>query len=142
MPEITLKQVSTESYEAHTPGGIVKFGDGSPGPMTTTAAALAGCLAMSVMETLEVMRQKVDHIELKTTFERKEEEPKIFKHFKIHITFRGENLSHAKIEKALHLSEEKTCPMSVMMRLVGAKVETTFTVVKLNPPTTMTPAME
>ena len=128
LPEVLLKQTGKDEYQIETPGGMVRFGEGNPGPMMTTAAALAGCLAMSVSETLEVMRQKVHGIEMRMTYERKKEEPTIFDQFNIHIIVRGEGLSSAKIEKALHLSEEKTCPMSVMLRRAGAEVRTTFVI--------------
>jgi putative redox protein len=131
LPEILLKQTGKGSYQVETPSGIVKFGNGSPYPMTTAAAALAGCLAITVSDTLKVMRQKLDNIEIRMSYERENEEPKIFKHFKVHLVLHGENLSHEKVEKAVHLSEEKTCPMSVMMRLVGAKIETTFSIEEL-----------
>ena len=107
---------------------MVRFGEGKPGPMITTAAALAGCLAMSVSETLKIMREKVHGIEIRMTYERKKEEPKIFDKFNIHMIIRGEALSPAKIEKALHLSEEKTCPVSIMMQRAGAEVKTTFSI--------------
>ena len=133
MPEILLKQIGKDEYQVETPGGMIRFGEGKPGPMTTTAAAFAGCLAMSMSETLEVMRQKVNGIEIHMSFERKKEEPTIFDRFNIHMIFRGEALSSTKIEKALHLSEEKTCPMSVMMRRVGIEIKTTFAIAETTP---------
>ena len=128
MPEVLLKQIGKDEYEIETPGGFVRFGEDKPGPMNTTAAALVGCLAMSISETLEVMRQKIHGIDIRMSFEREKEEPRIFDRFNIHMTIRGEGLSTAKVEKAIQLSEEKTCPMSVMMRRAGVEVKTTFTI--------------
>ena len=133
MPEVLLKQIGKDEYHIETPGGIVKFGEGKPGPMITTAAALAGCLAMSVSETLKVMREKVHGIEIRMSYEREKEEPKVFDHFNIHLIVRGEALSSAKIEKALHVSEEKTCPVSIMMQRAGTKVKTTFAIEETTP---------
>lgn len=133
MPQVLLKQIAKEEYQVETPGGVIRFGEGSPGPMTTTAAAFVGCFAMAVSDTLAVMRQKVHGIEMRMSFERKKEGPTVFDQFKIHIIFRGEGLSSAKIEKAIRLSEEKTCPMSVMMRRVGAEVITTFSIEETTP---------
>ena len=123
-----MKQIGKDEYQVDTPGGMIRFGEGKPGPMITTAAALAGCLAMSVSETLKSMRQKVHGIEIRMTYERKKEEPKAFVQFNIHMVIRGETLSQAKIEKALHLSEEKTCPVSIMMQRAGAEVRPTFSI--------------
>ena len=133
MPEILLKQIGKDEYQVDTPGGMIRFGEGKPGPMITTAAALAGCLAMSVSETLEVMRQKVHGIEVRMTYERKKEEPKVFEQFSIHMIVRGEGLSPAKIEKALRVSEEKTCPVSIMIQRAGAQVKTTFAIEETTP---------
>ena len=83
---------------------------------------------MSVSETLKVMREKVHSIEIRMTYEREKEEPKVFEHFNIHLILRGEALSPSKVEKALHISEEKTCPVSIMMQRAGAKVTTTFAI--------------
>ena len=134
MPEVLLKQIGNDEYQIETPGGVVRFGEGKPGPMITTAAALAGCLAMSVSETLKVMREKLHGIEIRMTYERKQEEPKVFDEFNIHMIVRGEALSPAKVQKALHVSEEKTCPVSIMMQRAGAKVKTTFSIEE-TPPT-------
>ena len=128
-----MKQIGKDEYQIDTPGGMIRFGGGKPGPMITTAAALAGCLAMSVSETLKVMRQKVHGIEIRISYERKKEEPKVFEQFNIYMIVRGETLSQAKIEKALHLSEEKTCPVSIMMQRAGADVKTTFAIEEATP---------
>ena len=126
MPEVHLKKIGDSSYEAETPSGSVKFGGTNAGPMDTVAASLAGCLAISLTKTLTVMRQSLHDLEIRMTFERKKEEPKIFDHFNIHFTFRGDDLSPAKIEKAIHMAEESVCPVSVILELSGAQMRTTF----------------
>ena len=128
MPEVSLKKTGDGTYQVDTPSGTVKFGGTSPGPMDTVAAALAGCLAISLTKALGVMRQKLDDIEIRLSFERNEEEPKIFEHFNINFIFRGENLSPPKLEKAIHMSEETICPVSSILSLSGAQMRTTFAV--------------
>ena len=96
--------------------------------MDTVAASLGACLAISISKTLGVMRQKLDDIEIRLSFERKEEEPKIFEYFNIHLILRGEALSPAQVEKALHMSEESVCPVSVILGLSGAQMRTTFAI--------------
>ena len=128
MPEIFLKQTGKESYQATTPSGVVKFGDENPGPMSTVAASLAGCFAISVTDALETMRQKIADLEIRLSFERKKEEPKTFDEFNMHLIFRGEGLSPAKLEKAIHLCGETYCPVSVILRRSGAQIRTTYAV--------------
>ena len=128
MPEILLKQTGRESYQATTPSGIVKFGGENPGPMITVAASLAGCFAMSVTDTLETMRQKIEGVEIHLSFERKKDEPTIFDTINMHLIFRGEGLLPAKLEKAISLCEETYCPVSVILRRSGAQIRTTYIV--------------
>jgi len=128
MPELVLKKTGHGSYRAETPSGTITFGGGSPSPMDTVAASLGACLAISISQTLGVMRQKLDDIEIRLSFERKEEEPKLFEYFNIHLILHGENLSPAKVEKALHMSEESYCPVSVILGLSGAQMRTTFAI--------------
>jgi putative redox protein len=128
MPEIFLKQTGKESYRAETPRGLVQFGGESPGPMTTVAASLAGCFAMSVTDALETMRQKPSDLEIRLSFERNKEEPNTFESFNMHLTFRGEGLSPAKLEKAIRICEESYCPVSVILRRSGAQIKTTYVI--------------
>jgi putative redox protein len=110
MPEVFLKQTGKESYRAETPSGIVQFGGENPGPMSTVAASLAGCFAMAVTDTLEAMRQNLSDLEIRLSFERKKEEPTTFDTFNMHLTFRGEGLSSAKLERAIRMCEENVLP--------------------------------
>src|SRR5690348_2346190 len=128
MPELFLKQTSKESYQVETPGGIVKFGGDSPGPVTTVAASLAGCFAMAVADTLEAMRQKLSDLEIRLSFQRKKDEPKTFEIIDMHLTLRGEELSPAKMERAIRICEESYCPVTVMLRRSGAQIRTTYVI--------------
>ncbi len=130
MPELFLKQTSKESYQAETPGGIVKFGGDSPGPMTTVAASLAGCFAMAVTDTLEAMRQKLSDLEIRLAFQRNKDEPTTFDTIDMHLTFRGEELSPTKLERAIRICEETYCPVTVILRRSGAQIRTTYVIEK------------
>src|SRR5262245_8625366 len=128
MPEILLRQTGKESYRAETSRGSVKFGGEDPGPMTTVAASLAGCFAMSITDTLEAMRQNLANLEIRLSYERQKDEPKTFDKFNMHLTLRGEELSPAKIEKAIHICEETYCPVSVILTRSGTKIRTTYVI--------------
>ena len=128
MPEVFLKQTGKESYQATTQSGTVKFGGENPGPMGTVAASFAGCFAMSVTDVLETMRQKIADLEIRLSFERKKNEPRTFDAFNMHLIFRGEGLSPAKLEKAIYLCEETYCPVSVILRRSGAQIRTTYAI--------------
>jgi putative redox protein len=128
MPEVFLKQTGKESYRAETPSGLVQFGGQSPGPMNTVAASLAGCFAMSVTDALKTMRQNLSDLEIRLSFERRKEEPTTFDSFKMHLTFRGQGLSPAKLEKAIRICEETYCPVSVILKRSGAQIKTTYVI--------------
>jgi len=128
MPEVFLKQTGKESYRAETPSGLVQFGGQNPGPMSTVAASLAGCFAMSVTDALEAMRQNVSDLRIRLSFERRKEEPTTFDSFNMHLTFRGQGLSPAKLEKAIRICEETYCPVSVILKRSGAQIKTTYVI--------------
>lgn len=123
-----MKQTGKESYRAETPSGLVQFGGKNPGPMSTVAASLAGCFAMSVTDLLETMRQNLSDLEIRLSFERNKEEPTTFESFNMHLTFHGEGLSAAKLEKAIRMCEETYCPVSVILKRSGAQIKTTYVI--------------
>ncbi len=100
----------------------------SPNPMETVAAALGACMAMSLSQALKAMRERLDEVELQLSYEERTEEPRVFDYFNIHIVFRGDGLSPPKLEKALTLTEETYCPVSVMLESAGVELRTTFSI--------------
>lgn len=94
-----------------------KFGGHDRGsqPKTLVLTGLAGCTAMDVISILKKMRLDVDAFEVKTSAEMTTEHPKVFTKIHIQYIFKGKNLVMEKLEKAISLSQERYCGVSIML---------------------------
>ncbi len=87
--------------------------DRGPRPKPLMMAALAGCTGMDVVSILNKMRVKFDNLEIKVEGELTEEHPKRYLKMKVIYVFSGKNLSLDKIQKAVDLSKDRYCGVSV-----------------------------
>ncbi len=92
-------------------------------PMELLLQSLMGCTAMDTASILKKMKVGYDLFEVHETHERSEEHPKVYT--SIHLTYRflGDGLDHGKIKKAVHLSKDRYCPVTAMLR---SSVDLTF----------------
>jgi putative redox protein len=90
--------------------------DLGPRPKTLMLAALGGCTAMDVVSMLKKMRVDFKGLNVIVEGELTEEHPKHFKKMHVIYEVEGENLPLDKIQKAVSLSEEKYCGVSVVYR--------------------------
>ncbi len=90
--------------------------DRGPRPKTLMLAALGGCTAMDVVSMLKKMRVEFRGLNVIVEGELTEEHPRHF--HKMHVIYEveGDNLPLDKIQKAVSLSEEKYCGVSVVYR--------------------------
>ena len=90
--------------------------DKGPRPKPLMLAALGGCTAMDVISILKKMRVELKSLNVIVEGELTEEHPRHF--HKMHVIYEveGENLPMDKIQKAVTLSEEKYCGVSVVYR--------------------------
>jgi putative redox protein len=87
-----------------------------PRPKSLMLAALGGCTAMDVVSMLKKMRVEYRGLNVIVEGELTEEHPRYF--HKMHVIYEveGDNLPLDKIQKAVSLSEEKYCGVSVVYR--------------------------
>ena len=87
-------------------------------PKPFMLVALAGCTGMDVVSILKKMRVELDNFNVKVDGELTEEHPKHFN--KMHVTYEfwGKDLPMAKLEKAVSLSEDRYCGVSVTYKQV------------------------
>lgn len=78
--------------------------------------ALGGCTGMDVISILTKMREKVDFFNIQVEGELTEEHPKYYKKIVVTYQVKGENINPENVKKAVHLSEEKYCGVSAMLR--------------------------
>ncbi|MCD4745342.1 MAG: OsmC family protein [Bacteroidales bacterium] len=86
-----------------------------PRPKPLSLVSLGGCTGMDVISILKKMRVIPDYFNVSVEGELTEEHPKYYHTINITYTFRGENLPIDKIEKAVNLSQDKYCGVSVML---------------------------
>ena len=94
----------------------VQFGgdDSGASPKKLMLAALAGCTGIDVASILEKMRVKIDDLVITVEAEATEEVPSVYKEMHITYTFKGESLDENKLSKAVQLSHDKYCGVSMM----------------------------
>jgi len=89
--------------------------DKGPRPKPLMLVALAGCTGMDVVSILKKMRVDFDDFSVSVEGELTEEHPKYYKLIKVVYKFKGKNLPKEKLEKAVDLSKERYCGVSVLL---------------------------
>lgn len=90
-------------------------GDKAPSPMEMVLVAAGGCSAIDVVSILRKGRHQVTDCEVKLTSERREEAPRLFTDINLHFIVSGKELTDKIVERAVQLSAEKYCSVSLML---------------------------
>lgn len=90
--------------------------DRGPRPKPLMLAALGGCTSMDVVSILKKMRVEIKSLNVIVEGELTEEHPRHFSKMHVIYEVEGDNLPLDKIEKAVSLSEEKYCGVSVVYK--------------------------
>lgn len=90
-------------------------GDKAPSPMEMVLIAAGGCSAIDVVSILRKGRHQVTDCEVKLTSERREETPRLFTDINLHFIVSGKELTDKIVERAVQLSAEKYCSVSLML---------------------------
>jgi putative redox protein len=77
-------------------------------PMQTLAVALAGCMAMDVVDILQKGRFPMDGVRARLTGERRAEPPRRFTQVALHFVVSG-HVPADRVERAIDLSRERYC---------------------------------
>ncbi|WP_029685397.1 OsmC family protein [Tatumella saanichensis] len=105
-------------------------GDKAPSPMEMVLMATGSCSAIDVVSILQKGRHDVTDCEVKLTSERREEAPRLFTHINLHFIVTGRNLTENIVERAVMLSAEKYCSVSLMLGK-AAEITHSFEVINL-----------
>lgn len=106
------------------PSTVVEFPIG-PSPMELVLIALAGCTAWDVVTILDKMKQKFDELEVHVKGRRRSEVPRVYTDIHIHYIAYGE-VDEEKLKRAIELSQEKYCSVSIMLKKGGVNVTTSY----------------
>lgn len=84
-------------------------------PMEMLLLGMGGCASFDVVSILKKSRQQITSCEVEIEAERAEVEPKVFTKIHLHFMVKGNDMSEAKVKKAVSLSAEKYCSASIML---------------------------
>jgi len=111
--------------------GSKKAGGNESGYQATELVlfALAGCTGIDVVKILEKMRQELTGVEIEVNGYQPDEYPKPYNKIEIKYIFKGKNLDKNKIEKAINLSEDKYCMVSLSLKGV-ARITSSYEIIE------------
>lgn len=89
-----------------------------PQPKPLMLASLAGCTAMDVISILKKMRVEPEYFNVSVEGDMTEEHPKHYSKMHVIYEFKGKDLPMKKLEKAVSLSENRYCGVSVVYKKV------------------------
>ena len=111
--------------------GIKKVGGTENGykPPELVLFGLAGCTGVDLVKILEKMRQEITGIEIEVKGFQPEEYPKPFNKIEVKYIVRGKGLEEDKVARAITLSEEKYCMVSLSLKGV-ARITSTYEIIE------------
>jgi len=85
-------------------------------PMEMLLASMGGCSAMDVIFILKKARQNVTDCQIRVKGDRSEKIPKVFTKIHLHYALSGHDLDEKQVERAVNLSAEKYCSVTLMLK--------------------------
>ncbi|MEM0953669.1 MAG: OsmC family protein [Pseudomonadota bacterium] len=129
--QATVKWVDNAMFLAESGSGHSVVMDGPPDlggrnmgvrPMEMLLMGLGGCSAFDVMSMLKKSRQDVVDCRAELTAERADAVPAVFTRIHLHFVVTGRKLKESQVARAVSLSAEKYCSVSIMMEAAGVAV--------------------
>jgi len=87
-----------------------------PRPKPMLMASLAGCTGMDVISILKKMKVEVKDLNIRVEGIIAEEHPKVYTSMHLIYEFTGENLPMDRLVRAIELSQEKYCGVSLSLQ--------------------------
>ncbi len=94
-------------------------------PLELLLASLAGCSGQVVVGLLKRMGQDIRDLTVTARGEKREVHPTVLTSVELEFEFRGGRLDGASVEKALALSEDRFCPVWIMVK-ASAPIKATY----------------
>jgi putative redox protein len=119
-----VKWLDNMSFVGESGSGHSVVMDGAPDsggrnlaarPMEMVLIGMGGCTAFDVVMILKKARQPIVDCIVELSAERAEEIPKVFTKIHVHYIVKGSGLSEKQVEKAVNLTAEKYCSVSIML---------------------------
>lgn len=119
-----VKWVENSTFVAQSGSGHSVVLDGPPEaggqnlgvrPMEMVLMGLGGCTAFDVVDILRKKRETVSDCVVEISAERADTVPKVFTKIHLHYIVRGSNVKEESVQRAVELSAEKYCSVSMML---------------------------
>ncbi|WP_337842152.1 OsmC family protein [Rheinheimera sp.] len=116
-----VKWVGDETFVGRSASGhnVVfdanKDDSAAPSPMEMVLMAAGTCSSVDVVSILKKARQQVTGCEVILTGERVDTVPRVFSKIHLHFEVTGFDVSEKHVERAVNLSAEKYCSVSIML---------------------------
>lgn len=120
----TVKWLDNMSFVGESGSGHSVVMDGPPEnggrnlgvrPMEMVLLGMGGCTAFDVVMILQRGRQDIVDVHVELQAERAEEVPKVFTKIHAHYIVKGNHLDPKKVERAIAMTAEKYCSVSIML---------------------------
>jgi putative redox protein len=138
--QAVVKWVDGVMFVGETGSGHAVVMDGAPDhggrnlgarPMEMVLLGLGGCSSFDVVAMLKKARQPVVDCRVEITAERADAVPAVFTRIALHFVVTGPKaLKLAQVERAVALSAEKYCSVSLMLGAGGVAISHTVEVVE------------
>ncbi len=135
----TVKWLDNMSFVGESGSGHSVVMDGPPEsggrnlgvrPMEMVLLGMGGCTAFDVVMILQRGRQDIVDCHVELEAERAEDVPKVFTKIHAHYIVKGKNLDAKKVERAINMTAEKYCSVSIMLAAT-AEVTHDFEIVEI-----------
>lgn len=122
--KVEVDWLGGKAFEAVADSGHKVIMDASPEvggenrgsrPMEMILMGLGGCSSIDVVMMLEKSRQDVTDCRVVIEAERADAIPAVFTHIHVHFIVTGRGLNARQVERAVKLSAEKYCSVSIML---------------------------
>ncbi len=90
--------------------------DKGPRPMEVLLISLAGCTGMDVASILAKKRVNLQSMTVKVNAEQAPQHPKYFTKIDVEFNFEGKDIKEEDVKRAIELSKDKYCSVSVMLK--------------------------
>lgn len=135
----TVEQIGPMAFTAISDSGHTVIMDASPEvggenrgsrPMELILMGLGGCSSIDVVMILEKARQEITGCKVVINAERADTDPKVYTRIHVHFIISGNNLNRDRVARAIELSAEKYCSVSIMLGKT-ASIEHDFEIIQV-----------
>jgi putative redox protein len=103
--------------------------DHGPTPKEIFLESALACTALDIIAFLKKMRVDFDSLAIEAEADVSEEHPKVFTKIRIKYILKGQDIDGEKVKKAINMSQEKYCSVSIMLRKAVPDFEYGFEII-------------